>query len=733
MMVDADWSVDRQTGNIRYIGDDHTLSGGTPSYATVIQFHRWLQAFLDNEDYTSGGADTDNIEVDIINRNISSRSTDNIISLEDYTALGGVKYNVDETAIEHLYDGTIIQGSGVTEERWDGIVNFGNANAHIQVLQDGAVIADDYWNYGKEEGTHTGAADASVLTDSTLGATVDEFIGYTILNTTDGSRGIITENTATTVTATLYGGTENDWDNGDTFLIAVPLNGDSGQGISHRFMIKTRENGVDIDRRRLLGTTRRYGNTFSEFPINGTSQGNNVLALSDSTDLNNSTAWATIDAIADITNTEGLRLIDISGDGTDEEYYSEWDRGANSINTFYEYAKLQSSDSTASTLNGQNGEVFRGITHSVPYDTETGLPTTATNDKHVYGTFVNLGAITGSFTVGEAVHEDTATPVWKGRILGIDTVNTSLIVDVEEGTVGNAEGITGQTSGATATTSAAPAGEEIQNSAGEILVLAFDDDGATGNIYGQVTKGVAPINNTRIYDVTDHTDYYTCSAAATERTVSTPFVGVSTGSALIGAYGLGLQAADTAAADTYFDLGNNAITPPNTVTFTASGFISGDYVLCTEDNSNSINFAQMATDTTYNTGNSPTTTISVVSIPSDTPLSAGSKGGIRVEHDDGRYSLHRYTSFDAGTNDFTIPSTTAFDGNTATSGNNVFVSYLDLVTSGTSETFQYVYSAPRTHFLRVRDGGATPIQTAEATGGMTDTGGTASVNRISDL
>ena len=722
-MVDADWSVDRATGNIRYIGDDHTLSAGTPSYATVIQFHRWIQEFADNEAFDSGGADTDNVEVDIIDKNPSNRSTDNIVTLVN-------GFNVDATAIEHLYDGTIIQGTGPTEERWDGIVNFGNANAHIQILQNGTVIADDFWNYGHEAGTHTGAANAAVLTDSTLGATASEFIGYTIKNITDSSRALITANTTTTVTGQLYGGTDSDWDASDVHHIAVPLNGDAGQGISHRFMIKTRDFGVDIDRRRLVGTTRRYGNTFSEFKINGTSQGNNVLALSDSGDLNNTTAWATTDAIADITNTEGLRLIDISGDSVDEEYYSEWTRGAQTINTFYEYLKMMSADETAETLQGESGELHRGPTHSVSYDTEAGVPATATNDKHVYGTFVNTGAVTGGpFTVGEAVHEDTATPVWKGRILGVDTTGTSLIVDVESGSVSTTEGITGQSSGATATTSATPSGEEIQNSAGEFKILAHDDDGATGNFYGQITKGVAMIDNTRLYDATDHTDYYTCDAASVERTVSTPFVGVSTGSALIGAYGLGLVAGDTAAADTYFDLSNTAISPPNNVTFTVSGFISGDYVLCTEDNTNDINFTQMAINATYS--GAAVVTISVGAIPSDTPATAGTKGGIRIERDDGLYSLHRYTALNLGTDDFTIPSFD-FSTNNATSGNNCFISYLDLTTALTAETFSYVYSSDRTHFVRVRDGGATPIKTALATGDMTSTGGVASVNRIDD-
>ncbi len=723
-MVDVDWSVDRATGDIRYIGDDHTLSGGSPTYATVIQFHRWLQDFADNEAFDSGPASTDNIEIDIIDTNPSNRSTDNIITLV------GI-FNVTAIEIEHLYDGTIIQGSGITEERWDGIVNFGNANAHLQILQDGAIIADDFWNYGKEAGTHTGAADQAVLTDSTLGAAVDEFIGYTIKNITDSSRALITENSATTVTGILYGGTESDWDASDIHHIAVPLNGDAAQGISHRFMIKTRDNGVDIDRRRLIGTTRRYGNTFAEFKINGTSQGNNVLALSDSGDLNNATAWATIDALVDITNLEGLRTIDIDGNGTPEEYYSEWTRGGNSINTFYEYLKLSSADETAETLQGESGELHRGPTHSVTYDTETGVPVTATNDKHVYGTFVNTGVVTsGPFLVGEAVRE-TGSDLWRGRILGVDTVGTSLIIDVEVGSVTTGEAIIGDTSNATATTSATPAGEEIQNSAGEVKVLAFDDQGAAGTFYVQVTKGVAPINNTRFYDATDHTDFYTIDTAGSiERPVSTPFVGVSTGSALIGAYGLGIIAGDAGVADTYFDLNNDPVNPPNNVTFVVSGFISGDYVLCTEDAGGDINFTQMSGDLTLD--GAAVTAVEVVAIPPDTPADAFSKGGIRVERDDGLFSLHRYTSLDLATDIFTIPSFN-FVANPATAPFDVFVTYLDLVTALTSENFSYVYdTVDRTHFVRVRDGGITPIKTAEATGDMTDTGGVASVNRIDD-
>ena len=73
-------------------------------------------------------------------------------------------------------------------------------------------------------GTHTGAANASVLTDSYadfLRAGV--IAGMIIYNYTDGSEAIITGVTQTTITGTLAGGADNDWDVGDKYLIVAPL------------------------------------------------------------------------------------------------------------------------------------------------------------------------------------------------------------------------------------------------------------------------------------------------------------------------------------------------------------------------------------------------------------------------------------------------------------------------------------------------------------------------------
>jgi hypothetical protein len=647
-MVDADWTITRSTGNIRYIGDDH--GGGSPSYATVIEFHRWLQDFAD--DASSSGDD----ELDITDLTPSDRSTDNIITL-----LNG--YNIDDAASEHLYDGSIIQDDGDTI--YDGIVNFGNADVQIQIIQNGAVLSDDWWN-------QAGAG----------------------------------------------------------------LNADSNSGISHRFMLPTRRNGVDIDGRRLIGTARMFGNTYGEFKINGTSRGNNVLALVDSTDLNNQTAEGTVSGWTGISNTEGLRLIDISGDGNDEEYYSEWDIDIYSINQFYERMKWLTRDGTSSTLYGLDGEVFRGITHSFAYDGENGTPPD-TAEFLVWGTAIAYdNESSGPFVVGDAIKETSSTPAWTARILAVDDNGTTgtLIVEVKSGNVANNESFASyNSSGATGTTADVDGTPSAVTGGGVMSVLAIDDDGSVGNLYVQLTKGVSPADDNILYATSnvsslDITNNLTVNGNVTERTVSTPFIGVSTGSALIGAYGVGLEAADTQASDTFFDLSNTQITPPNNVTFTVSGLVSGeDRVLVTNDDSGAIDFDQMTLGTTLSGGTETTVNVGTGNIPDDTP----SSGILRIELDDGSYRRVAFTSQD-GDDEFTIGSTDFTGANEATAGNNVFIAYIDELASGTTATFTTVYDTDRTLFVRIRDGGTTPIKTFESTGVLGSSGGSATAIRTSD-
>lgn len=689
-MIDGDWTIARATGDIRYTGADHGVGvtvttgafvtgtyyrittvgdtdftaigasantvgvefeatgagGGTTgqalevaSYATVIEFHRWLQDFAD--DASSAGSDD---ELDITDDTPSDRSTDNIITL-----LG--TYNIDDGASEHLYDGSIIQGTGGSEVIYDGIVNFGNQTVMIQMLQSGAIVTDDWWNY-KESGTHTGAADQSVLTDSDQTWIVDEWVGNFILNTTDGSRGLITANTATTITAVLGGGTEDDWDASDAYLIAKGLNSDAAGGISHRFMIKTRDAGADVDNRRLIGLNRRFGFTYGEFTIPATARGNNVLALSDASDLNNQSTELAVSGWTGITNTtEGYVGIDVDNNASDEFYYSEWNTNqpTRTINEFYERMKWLTRDGEVTTLYGLPGESFRGITHEI--DISTG---------------------TGTWVEPESLSWGTGGTAGTGQLLAVDTVTGT----------------------------------------------------ATAKIWMQLLSGVVPTDSIVITGNGAATG--TQTGSVTERPLSTPFVGASTGSALIGAYGLGVEKADLGASDLVFDLTNTGITPPNNVTFSVFGLVSGeDRVLVTNDAAG-IDFTQMTLNGALTTGTVTSVVVQAASIPADT----NQTGNIRIEMDDGRYRLIPYTAHNSN-DTFTIGST-SFTADEAANTNNVFISYIDKLAGAVTETHTLVYDADRTLFVRVRDGGVTPIKTFETTGTLGISGGSATAIRTTD-
>lgn len=402
------------TGNIRRVGGAGTQHGAAPEYFTVIQLHRHLQDLAD--DAVAVGDDI----LDITDDTPSERSTDNIITL-----ING--YNIDDDLAEYLYDGSIIQAGGA--EIYDGIVNFGNAS-FIEVVQNGAYIATDFWN------------------------------SYT----------------------------------------PAGFNADAGAGISHRFLVKTRTGGADIDGRRLLGISHEFGNTYSEFPINGTSRGNNVLALSEANDLNNDTVEATVATWASIVNNnEGYTLIDVTGDGSTEPYYSNWDLGTQSKNDFYERLKWLNRRGSTSTVYGLNQATtpFRGITHEIVVDTPT-------------GTLVEPESVSWTGGTGQLIAANSttaATKIWIQLLTGVAPTDGQVITGAGAGTV-------------------------------------------------------------------------TVNVTVTTRTVPVPWPGASTGTAIIGSYGLGIESADLAATDLLTDLDGTANPPPNNVTFTVSGLVSAeDYVV----------------------------------------------------------------------------------------------------------------------------------------------------------
>jgi hypothetical protein len=492
-------------------------------------------------------------------------------------------------------------------------------------------------------------------------------------------------------------------------------NDDSANGISHRFMLKVRTAGADIDGRRLIGTTREFGFTYSEFKINGTARGNNVMALTYATDLNNQTAEATVAGWTTITNIEGYRAIDVTGDGVDEFYFSEWDKDSFTINQFYERMKWLTRRGSSSTVYEMNGDLFRGITHQI--------------------TLTDQGA---------ADWDAVETVTWPG---------------------------------------------------GTGKMLAVDDINASTKMWIQLITGVAPTNTQLITGSTSGASA-NASGTATERSLSFPWAGASTGTSIIGAYGFGIEAADLTASDKLFDLDNTQRIPPNNVTFTVAGLVNGeDRVLVTNlgydiayttevggpfTDNETVNFSgggtarlgvlvdngtsgrmnirmltgsvPVATETITGVSSSATAVVGSISpgidteqllnnalldgaavtevvctsaIPTDTP----SDGTIRILRANGVYSNHSYSSYTGST--FTITSHD-FSSNNAEANAGIFISYIDLLAAGLTASFTSVYLADRSLFIRIRDGGGTPIKTFETTGTLGSAGGSSTAIRTSD-
>lgn len=566
-IVATDWTIDRDTKVIAYIGDDHT--GTAPSYATVIQFHRWLQSLADD----AVAVPSSNDELDITNTDPSKRSTDNIITL-----ING--YTLNAAAPEHLYDGSIIQGVvGVDQIIWDGIVNFGNSDVQIQLIQDGVVLSDDWWNHR------------------------DKIYGDGGLNYSDDA------------------------------------------GISHRFMIKVHDfvaDGGDIDGRRIIGTARRFGYTYQEFKINGSARGNNVLALADATDLNNQTAIGTVAGWTGITLvTEGYVGLDINDDGDNEYFYSEWNTNypTNTINNFYERMKWLTRDGSASTLYGLNGELFRGITHEIAYS-----------------------SLTGTFDEGNAIS-------WSGAAVG-----------------------TGQ-------------------------VLA---DNGVDKLWIQLLTGVSPIATCSLSQTSPDVASATAGTVIDRSAlVSKPFIGVSTGTQIIGAYGVGIQPTDINSGDKVFDLANAQWSPPNLVTNSVIGLVSGeDRVLVApwdgityDDNGD----PAITKDQLSLSGNLTTDNVASITVAEAIPIDTPSSGTIRVTDDNGferwiPYSSWTGSVFTVNTGHVDIGNNNDFLSVNATSGNNIYVTYIDKLADSSSLSYQATYNAARNLVVLCRDGGASPIK-----------------------
>jgi hypothetical protein len=646
MAIADDFSV-AVNGDIRY-------TGTTANY-TVLELHRFLQDLAD--DASASGNDL----IDITSDTPSERSTDNIITL-----LG--TYNIDDTAAEHLYAGSITQDDGDTV--YSGLQVLGavnNANTQLMIIQDNELYQ------------FTGTPSAPFWGDQSSG-------GY---------------------------------------------NGNTAAGILMRVLIKSRVNGADINGKRIRVQARHWGDSYDFFNVT-LGQGESVAAIGTTPDAQNDTSQGTVTAYTHVTNTEGFQTIDLNNGSGAREYYSRWTYGADTsgdgLKGMWEFIKDLTGNGTAKTIHGINGELFLGITHSFAYDNEASGPFQE-DEVVVWGTDITYDTLSGgTFSAGDYVTIGTNGAA--GRVM-YDNGSTNMIVALEDPTITIADNDVITVADGTGAVTAAVDTTILNNAnnGGSGLLLALDEDGTTGNMYIQLQTGSAPVDDLPVRGLTSSATA-DVNGAPTARTVPKTFLGSYTGS-LIGAYGIGVDPDDLRASDSLEDLSGTAQIPPNNVTFTVTGLVEAEDRVLVGPRAAGILQKDQDTINGTLTDNVSTTITTTSSIPVDTPAS----GIVRVQDDNGVYAPQAYTSYTGSV--YTLSG--AYQGSDdadATTGNNIFIAYIDEIADATTTaTFTTIYNnglGDRALFVRVRDGGSTPIKTFEAPSTLTSTGGTIAAIRTSD-
>lgn len=268
--------------------------------------------------------------------------------------------------------------------------------------------------------------------------------------------------------------------------------------------------------------------------------------------------------------------------------------------------------------------------------------------------------------------------------------------------------------------------------AGTGIILADSeagvDGGTTGTLWIQLLTGVICTDGIQISGATCNADV---NGAPVSKSLTPCFLGTSTGSNLIAAFGIGLSTGDTSVGDQFFPLDQaGPILPPNNQSFTVGGLISGeDRVLVgPKDTGNDYNFNQFTVSAALSGGE---TTVNIATsgtpgdettIKSDTP----GTGTIRILGSDGVYHRVTYTGF----------TTTSFTGcagvPAAAQYANMWISYIDDLAGADELSFSGVYVSDRSLWVRVRDGGASPIKTFQTGATYGSGGGSVTAIRTSD-
>lgn len=250
-------------------------------------------------------------------------------------------------------------------------------------------------------------------------------------------------------------------------------------------------------------------------------------------------------------------------------------------------------------------------------------------------------------------------------------------------------------------------GETITWAGGSALLLALDDDGATGNLYCQKLTGDVPSNNAALTGGTSSATA-NVNGTPTTRVIINNLVGTFTGSAFNPANaGITLEAADATSGDLFTDLLGAEQQPPNNQSGTVNTASGNTITAYPYDGSSTDAVGDPEPDFDFLTLASGLTGASVTSVQANAsiPSWVPSSGKLRVSLNSGLRKLVNFTSYSGDT--FTVGATD-FSSDNADSGNGLMPAGMDGVDDN---SFTGVYSSDQQFVIKVTNGsGATPKQ-----------------------
>ena len=494
-----------------------------------------------------------------------------------------------------------------------------------------------------------------------------------------------------------------------------------------RILKKTRDDGVDIDGKRLRGVLAEFGDSYF---MGGTTLGLGVVALAlfSSTDGNNATAVGTVAAYSPI-QVEGFQLVDFNNGNGDTEFGYKLDFDTENALETYEYTKYIQRRGTAETLFGRNASLFVGFNLNFDYSAESGA--LAEDEIVAWGTEVVYSAqAVSNFVLNEVVNFSPSGA--KGRVLyDNDAGTTGKIIISVEGSIDPdaADTILAVDSGTTADVDTV-----VTNSGyGTALLGAKDDDGATGNLYCQQLTGLIPTSGQEVYGRTSD-GYVTVGTVAT-RTVNNQYIGVFTGTNFQTNFGLAIDPSDAIVGDKLLNFAGVQQEPPNNQTGAVTSLKQYDTV--TAYPWDGVSYDAVGdpepdyNEATLTTALTTASTEAVVSaIPDNTPAS----GFLRIERDsDNNLDLVEYSAYSGLT--YTLVGTAP---SAAAIGNTVMRALIDkeMAADGTASYTAVKGAGDTKTVVKVQNGYSSgqngPIKPSTQTPTFIATGFSVGASRISD-